>query len=79
MEEKIITKLEEMGTHWDYYRKRPVIIKAIEVKEEKVAIKTREGTLYGYKGDFIIQGVEGEIYPCGRDIFFKTYEEVKEE
>jgi hypothetical protein len=25
-------------------------------------------------GDFIIQGVEGEIYPCKPDIFHKTYE-----
>ena len=27
--------------------------------------------------DFIIQGVNGEIYSCKPDIFKKTYEEVK--
>jgi len=26
------------------------------------------------KGDFIIQGVKGEIYPCKPDIFHATYE-----
>lgn len=38
------------------------------------------GTLEGvYKidqGDFIIQGVKGEIYPCKPDIFNLTYEKV---
>jgi len=30
-------------------------------------------------GDYIIQGVKGEIYPCKSDIFEKTYSEVIEE
>ena len=30
-------------------------------------------------GDFIIQGVNGELYPCKPDIFEKTYDLVKEE
>jgi hypothetical protein len=29
-------------------------------------------------GDFIIKGVDGEFYPCGPDIFEKTYEKVDE-
>ena len=28
-------------------------------------------------GDFIIRGVNGEIYPCKPDIFEKTYEALK--
>ena len=27
--------------------------------------------------DYIIQGIEGELYPCKPDIFEATYEEVK--
>lgn len=27
-------------------------------------------------GDWIIQGIKGELYPCKPDIFEKTYEEV---
>ncbi len=27
--------------------------------------------------DFIIQGIQGEIYPCKPDIFEKTYEPVE--
>jgi hypothetical protein len=26
------------------------------------------------RGDMLITGVAGEIYPCGRDIFAATYE-----
>jgi len=39
-------------------------------------IETLEGIMIGNGGDYIIQGVEGEIYPCKPDIFEKTYEKV---
>ena len=73
---KIINKLTDLNKDWKQYKKKPVVVKATELIEDKVIIKTREGELYGYKGDFIIQGIEGEIYPCGREIFFKTYENI---
>ena len=38
------------------------------------AIITREGTIVGYPDeDFVIQGVDGELYPIKKDIFHKTY------
>lgn len=40
-------------------------------------IRTLEGTIYANRGDYIIKGVAGEIYPCRSDIFEATYEEVK--
>lgn len=36
-------------------------------------IKTLEGKHYIGKGDYIITGVEGERYPCKKNIFLKTY------
>lgn len=39
-------------------------------------IKTLEGTQLVSWGDFIIKGVQGEIYPCKPDIFEETYEPV---
>lgn len=39
-------------------------------------IVTLEGHYHVSVGDFIIQGVNGELYPCKRDIFEKTYEAV---
>lgn len=40
-------------------------------------IKTLEGVMTAKEDDYIIQGVNGEIYPCKPDIFDITYEEVK--
>ena len=37
-------------------------------------IKTLEGPFHVSIGDYIIQGVNGELYPCKPDIFEKTYE-----
>lgn len=37
-------------------------------------IPTLEGTMRMGRGDVLITGVKGEIYPCRRDIFDATYE-----
>ena len=37
-------------------------------------INTLEGRHHATVGDYIIQGVNGELYPCKPDIFEKTYE-----
>lgn len=50
------------------YRKRPIVMH----------IATLEGMMTAQVGDYIIRGVEGELYPCKPDIFEKTYEIVAE-
>lgn len=45
----------------------------------KLSITTLEGTMFASCGDYIIQGVDGEFYPCKPDIFEKTYELVTDE
>ena len=37
-------------------------------------IKTLEGTMRANVGDWLIQGIKGELYPCKPDIFEATYE-----
>jgi len=37
-------------------------------------IKTLEGDHRADLGDYIIQGIKGEIYPCKSDIFELTYD-----
>lgn len=39
-------------------------------------IATSEGNMIANIGDWIIQGVKGELYPCKPDIFEMTYDEV---
>lgn len=41
-------------------------------------IDTLEGKHHVSVGDYIIQGVAGELYPCKHDIFEQTYEVEKE-
>ena len=40
-------------------------------------ISTLEGIMHADINDYIIQGVEGNFYPCKPDIFEKTYEVVE--
>ena len=37
-------------------------------------IKTLEGVMSASVGDWIIRGVQGELYPCKPNIFAATYE-----
>jgi hypothetical protein len=45
---------------------------------EKLVCGTLEGVHRIDWGDYIIQGIKGEIYSCKPDIFEATYEEVNE-
>ncbi len=40
-------------------------------------IPTLEGLMLGKPGDWIIKGIDGELYPCKPDIFEATYEAVE--
>ena len=42
-----------------------------------LGICTLEGIMEANVGDWIIQGVKGELYPCKPDIFEATYEPVE--
>ncbi|MCA3269219.1 MAG: hypothetical protein INF44_02595 [Thalassospira sp.] len=44
-----------------------------------VSICTLEGVMTAHPGDYIIRGIQGELYPCKADIFEQTYELVDEE
>lgn len=37
-------------------------------------IDTPEGVMRADRGDWIIKGVKGEVYPCKPDVFDMTYE-----
>lgn len=69
-------KIDE--TKFKKYRKIPVTIEAYQTDEE-IEIETLEGVMKANKGDYIIKGVKGELYPCKPDVFKLTYEkELKE-
>jgi hypothetical protein len=47
-------------------------------QEGVLTIATLEGNHRANVGDWIIQGIKGELYPCKPDIFAATYEAVDE-
>lgn len=48
-------------------------------KERYCTIRTLEGEMRASLNDWIIRGVQGEIYPCKPDIFAATYEMVEDQ
>lgn len=53
--------------------KKPIAIRCIQI-HEPFQVETMEGTMKGKKGDWLIVGVSGEMYPIDKAIFEKTYD-----
>lgn len=61
------------GMPWSFkYKGHPVT----HENDDCYLIPTLEGTMRFDRGDMLITGVKGEIYPCKPDIFAATYEPV---
>ena len=54
------------------------VVGEIDTRRQTLTVKinTLEGEMIVSPGDWIIRGVNGELYPCKPDIFEKTYEKV---
>jgi len=76
---KVSDVLRQAEKNWE---ELPECIKEIYEKGDilfsagEIYIKTLEGKMTANYDDYIIKGVQGELYPCKPDIFEQTYEEV---
>lgn len=62
------------GMPWSFdYQGHPVT----HEDDDCYLIPTLEGTMRFERGNMLITGVQGEIYPCKLDIFAATYEAVE--
>lgn len=62
------------GMPWSFsYKGRPIT----HENDNCYLIPTLEGTMRFDRGDMLITGVKGEIYPCKPDSFAMTYEAVQ--
>ena len=52
--------------------------KISRVTDSGFYINTLEGQLLATKEDYVIKGIDDELYPCKIEIFEKTYEQVGE-
>ncbi len=53
--------------------KKPIPIVARQVKEP-FTVETSEGTMSGKAGDWLMQGVAGELYICPAAVFEQSYD-----
>lgn len=64
---------------WDAVSRNEIITHCFGKENPEDAycdIRTLEGTMRANTSDYIIKGINGEIYPCKQDIFEATYEMV---
>jgi hypothetical protein len=63
------------GSNWDEIAAfDPAVRCSVSADGTHLMISTLEGPLRATIGDWIIEGVQGELYPCKPDIFVATYE-----
>lgn len=54
--------------------KRPIIVHAKQIQED-FRVNTLEGNYkQGKSGDYLMKGIDGELYICDKSIFEKTYD-----
>lgn len=66
---------------WDAVSENKIVIYNFGKQYSEPAyceIKTLEGIMRAETGDYLIKGIQGEIYPCKPDIFEATYESCEE-
>lgn len=54
-------------------KKKPIAIQVVQINEP-FEVETLEGLMKGKAGDWLVVGVNGEMYPIADDIFKKTYD-----
>jgi len=69
-------------SEWTECRKLPIVVHFREVKggkEEIITLENREGEslVANADEDYVMKGVEGELYPIKKTLFHKTYEIVE--
>lgn len=53
--------------------KKPIPITACRI-EEPFTVDTTEGVMRGRPGDWLMQGVAGEVYVCPGEVFERSYD-----
>ena len=66
-------KIKKFPENFNWFVKKRIPIKAVQITK-KSQVKTLEGTMVGKRGDWLLEGINGELYFCDNDIFNKSYE-----
>jgi len=69
-----VTTVDQDG-RWRQFRKRPAIINAMQMNVP-FEVETLEGMMRGDSGDWLVEDIAGDLYPCKDSIFQTMYEEI---
>lgn len=76
----VIEAVQWTGKNIDEIKKlkrSSVFLNSVNAFDDKLlVIATLEGNMKANIGDYVIKGVQGELYPCKPDIFHATYDKV---
>lgn len=82
IEAELVSELLEKFKH-NFKQLPKWIIEAYEnttintITDNNFIIKTPEGNMTASRDDYLIKGVNGELYPCKKEIVEKTYALIK--
>lgn len=72
VKEEVPEDIGECDTFWVQHK--PNVLKAVKNVRADVPLETLNGYVTTNEGDWIIEGVNGELYPCDKEIFKELYE-----
>lgn len=70
-----VVKDVDTSPEWvrEAFARRELVFDLNENDQNELYVETMEGTMHANVGDYIVKGVEGELYPVNGEIFRKTY------
>ena len=68
-------RIKEMPDDAKKFIKRPMQVRAVQINEH-FEVSTLEGVMTGQPGDWLMEGIDGELYICAYSIFQRSYEQV---
>ncbi|PHQ30247.1 PGDYG domain-containing protein [Leeuwenhoekiella nanhaiensis] len=70
---KTFSKKSDVAGDWQKAVKKPIPVNCVQI-HEAFQVKTLEGMMQGKPGDWLMEGIQGELYACDDSIFKKTYD-----
>ena len=59
----------------DECKKKPITAYCKQISQE-FTVETKEGIMKGKPDDYLMKGVDGELYICDKEIFEKSYDKI---
>jgi len=73
---RIITKENIDELKFEFWKKLPLNVEAIQINEDFEVVSTKDELMYGKAGDYMVRGTAGCLYPVDKKIFEDTYRKV---